>query len=113
MKYITQYWPVLLILLAFLGGRYSSPDHSEEVEKQYKKERNLILEAIAQKQLEVAALDKRMETIEAERVQDSLRFAGALEVNQRAYTALKKKYNEINLNRATHAQLDSVVSVLY
>lgn len=108
-----KYLPYILCVVLFFAGRLSSPDRSKEVEKKYKEEQEIILKAKALGDVKIADLIKAQERVERERVQDSLRFASALEANQRAYNALKRKYNEINLSRATVRQLDSAVSVLY
>lgn len=104
---------ILLALIIFLAGRWTKEDNSKELEAKYKAERKLILDVLGKKQIEVARLQADSEAIRKEMVQDSLRFAGALERNQTAYNRLKKKYNEINLHRADAQSLDSLVSRLY
>jgi gas vesicle protein len=105
--------PYLLIIAAFFAGLFSAPDRSKELEKKFEQEREVILEAIGQKDRQIIEMAAESREIRERMVQDSLRFAGALEANKRAYTALKKRYNEINLNRADAAQLDSILSRLY
>jgi hypothetical protein len=112
MKLILKYWPALLILLAFIAGRFTANDNSDELQENWKQERKLLMEGIIKKQAEVTSLRADSLAIRKEMTLDSLRFSRALEVNQRAYTALKRKYNEINLNRASVHDLDSIVSVL-
>lgn len=113
MKPLLKYWPVLLILLAFLSGRFTASDNTEELEHNWKQERKLLMEGIVKKQAEVTSLRADSLAIRKEMTSDSLRFSRALEVNQRAYTALKRKYNEINLNRADAHTLDSVILSLF
>lgn len=109
-KYIPY---ILLAIIIFLAGRWTKEDNSKELEARYKAERKLILDVLGKKQIEVANLDLKAQKVEKRRVRDSLYFAGKLEANQRAYLALKKKYNEINLSRADAHVLDSLVSGLY
>lgn len=115
MKNIKLYLSLALILTAFAAGLLSgnSRDAEKELEAKYKEERKLILDQLQKKQVEIWHLNEAQKAIERRRVSDSIRFAGALERNQRAYNALKKKYNEINLSRASHAQLDSIIFVLF
>lgn len=109
-----RYIPYAIILLIiFFAGRYSKSDKTPELEQKWKSERKLTLDQLQKKQVEITHLEALQKEIDRRRVEDSLKFASALERNQRAYNALKKKYNEINLNRATAHELDSVVSVLY
>lgn len=111
-KYL-KYLPYVLALVLFLAGRWTAPQPDKELRKKFEAERESILEVIGQKDAQIVRLNEASHAIEKERVQDSLRFAGALESNKRAYSALKRKYNEINLNRANAHTLDSLVSVLF
>ena len=115
MKKYIPYAIALLILAAFIAGRMSGGNNDAEKEllNQWEKEREAYHQAIGQKDAQIVRLNQAQEAINQRRVSDSIRFAGALERNQMAYNRLKKKYNEINLNRATVHQLDSVVSALY
>jgi hypothetical protein len=112
MKPLLKYWPVLLILLAFFSGRFTASDNSEELLENGKQERQLLMEKVVEKQVEITKLRKDSAAVRGKMHLDSLRFAKALQENQRAYNALKRKYNEINLNRATVHGLDSIVSLL-
>lgn len=114
MKTILKYAIPLVILAGiFLAGRYSAPDNSDELKENWKQERKLLMEGIVKKQAEVTSLRADSLAIREQMTLDSLRFSRALEVNQRAYTALKRKYNEINLNRADAHTLDSVILSLF
>ena len=115
MKNLKTYLLLAGIILAFILGLFSGSgkDAERELQERYKAERKLILDQITKKQVEIYKLNQAQKAIEARRVQDSLQFAGALERNQTAYNRLKKKYNEINLNRADAHLLDSIVSELF
>ena len=112
MKHLQKYWPILLILLAFLSGRWTASKDTGELEK-LREDRKVIIQGIINKQVEVTQLRAAQEETERKRVSDSLYYANALQTNKRAYTALKKKYNEINLNRADAHTLDSLLFSLY
>lgn len=114
MTKIKKYIPHLIILLIiFFAGRWSKDNNSPELEAKFKQERKLILDQLQKKQIKVSELENRMREIDSHRVQDSLFYADRLSENQTAYNRLKKKYNEINLNRATHSDLDSLIGVLF
>ena len=113
MKYIKQYFPILLILLAFFSGRWTKDDNSKELEEKYEQERKVDRDSIRELQRRAALKVVEFDHFKKQMKSDSAFYAGKLEANQRAYNSLKRKYNEINLNRATSAQLDSIVSVLF
>lgn len=109
-----KYIPYILILAAFLAGMFlGSSNDSKLLQDKWEKERKVILESLLEKQVREATLIKAGEATEQKRVNDSLYYARQLESNKQAYLALKKKYNEINLNRATVPELDSIVARLY
>ena len=111
---IKQYILPLIILAAiFLAGRFTASDNSDELKDNWKQERKLLMEGIIKKQTDLTRLQADSIAVRKQMTLDSLRFSRALEVNQRAYTALKRKYNEINLNRADAHVLDSLVAGLY
>lgn len=116
MKYILRYWPALLFIAGILIGLLSGNSgrlERKELKEKYQEEQNQILEVIGQKDAEIVRLNEASGAIRERMQSDSAFFAHALNENKRAYSALKKKYNEINLNRASVADLDSLVSVLY
>ena len=111
---IKQYILPLIILAAiFLAGRFTASDNSDELQENWKQERKLLMEGIIKKQTDLTRLQADSIAVRKQMTLDSLRFSRALEVNQRAYTALKRKYNEINLNRASVHELDSLITKLY
>jgi hypothetical protein len=113
MEIIKKYWPVILCVLLFFAGRLTAPKPDKELKAKFEAEREAILEVIGQKDAQIVQMAERSHEIRRQMTLDSLRFAGALEVNQMAYSALKRKYNEINLNRATVHELDSIIAALY
>lgn len=113
MKYILKYLPYLLIIAAFISGRFSAPDNSKEIVKKYEDERDVIFKAIQSKDVVIIGLKAQGDKVDKERKRDSLNFSVQLQANKRAYLSLKKKYNEINLNRASVHELDSIVTGLY
>lgn len=113
MKYILKYWPILLILFAFIAGRFSSPDVSKELQIKFEQERQRDREAISGLLKKITALSSESRTIREQMTLDSLKYSDALERNKQAYQSLKKKYYEINLSRANAHDLDSLVSRLY
>lgn len=114
MTKLTKYIPhIAIALIIFFAGRFSKDDDSKELEALRKKERTMFQQQIIKKQVEIQGLIKAQQEIERQRIEDSIRFAGALERNQIAYNRLKKKYNEINLNRADAHTLDSLLFSLY
>lgn len=113
MKYIQKYWPLLAIIAAFFCGQFSGGKPEKELIQKFEQERERDRAAISNLLKEITHLNAESQTIREQMVQDSIRFTGALERNQRAYTALKRKYYEIDLRRANSSTLDSIVSRLY
>src|SRR5688500_15304389 len=96
-----KYMPLaILALIIFFAGRWTKDDNSKELKEKYEQERQVDRDRISGLVEKLTAKDAESRTINEERIQDSLRFSDALERNQTAYNRLKRKYNEINLNRA-------------
>lgn len=114
MTKLKKYWPfIVLCLIIFFSGRWTKDDNSKELKEKYEQERQRDRDSISVLLKNLTAKHAESRTINEERIQDSLRFADALERNQRAYNSLKRKYNEVNFNRFSAARLDSIVSELY
>ena len=112
MKYI-KFWPVILAALLFFVGRCTAPKPDKELRAKYEQERDAIMEVIGQKDAKIIQMAAESREIRKQMTSDSLKFSVELGANKRAYTALKKKYNEINYTRYTAHDLDSVLSVLF
>jgi hypothetical protein len=105
--------PYALCLILFFVGRLTAPKPDKELKAKYEQERDAIMEVIGQKDGQISRLNEDAEAIKAKFSADSAIFMDKLLDNQRAYSALKRKYNEINLNRADAQSLDSIISRLY
>lgn len=111
-----KYFPYLLCIAFFLLGQFlGTQDKSGEelLKRKFEQEQQWDRDSISALLNKITALSAESATIRERMVQDSLKYSDALERNQRAYLALKRKYDEINLSRATVHDLDSIVSVLF
>lgn len=112
MKSLFKYLPYFLAAALFLAGRWMAPDGKDLIQK-YEVERNYHLSEIKKLNARADDLAKAGLKLAEKMKADSLKTAHALKANNEAYLKLKKKYNEINLNRADAHTLDSLVSGLY
>jgi len=113
MKKIKPFLSYILAAALFFAGRWTSSDNSSELERKYALERKYHLNEIEKLKAAIDDRDKVGQQIVKKMYEDSVKAAIDLRANKEAYGKLKKKYNEINLNRASSVQLDSVLSVLY
>jgi hypothetical protein len=113
MKSLLKYLPYLLAAALFFVGRWTGPDVDNSLLKKYEVERKYHLDEINKRNEQISHLSKQWFKLRQYMIEDSIRYANELKANNEAYLKLKKKYNEINLNRATVHQLDSIVAKLY
>lgn len=113
MKQVVKYGPWVLCVALFFVGRISSPKPDKELIRKYEMEREFHRLQITTLNAKLADRDKSGLAILEKMKSDSLKSADALRANKEAYLTLKKRYNEINLNRADSHLLDSLVSRLY
>lgn len=110
MKYLQKYWPVLLILLAFLSGRFTAPDDSKGELEKLKKDREILIQGIIQKQVEINKLDqhskaqeKKIAKLEVE-VEKSDKKAKAIETRYRKKLADVAKYTPVQRDSFFYAK---------
>jgi hypothetical protein len=113
MKKLKTFLPYILAGGLFFAGRWTGPDNSKELTRKYELERKYHLNEISKLNAALVDRDSLGLRIMRKMHEDSLKTAIDLRANKEAYGRLKKKYNEINLNRASSAQLDSLVEVLF
>lgn len=114
-KDMKKYIPYILILVAFFAGQLSgSNKHAEkELKAKFEQERQRDRAKINELLAKLAIKEGQERTIREKMKEDSIASAAALARNKQEYNRLKKRYNEINLSRATSNQLDSLVEVLF
>jgi hypothetical protein len=98
------------IIAVAVAGLYSGKDDTSVYDE---KEREVHLEMIRRNSERIERLSLDSLTIRQKMYSDSLKYSGLLKANNEAYLKLKKKYNEINLSKASVHDLDSVVAALY
>ena len=113
MTFIKKFWPFILCALLFWAGRLTAPDNSKALEAKYEAERKQDRKAISDLMAKDALKSAEFDRVRDQLRKDSLNFSVQLQANKRAYSALKKRYNEINLNRADSHLLDSIIMKLY
>ena len=113
MKRLANYLPYILAAVLFFAGRWTAPQPDKGLLKRYEVERKYHIDQISKLNARADDLAKAGLRLSEKMKSDSLKFSIALKANNEAYLKLKKKYNEINLNRADAHTLDSVVLSLY
>jgi hypothetical protein len=98
------------MVLTVAGMMFFPLDSTTEYDE---KERAVHLEMIRRNSERIARLSLDSLTIRQKMYSDSLKYSGLLKANNEAYLKLKKKYNEINLSKASVHDLDSLVAALY
>jgi len=113
MKNLSKYIPYILAAVLFFAGRWTSPKPDKELMQKYESERTYHLSQIDSLKGKADDLADTGAAILEKMYSDRLKYENALQANKEAYLKLKKKYNEINLNRADAQLLDSLISSLY
>src|SRR5690606_41683715 len=112
MTKIKQYLPYILAVIMFALGWLISPGDKVD-HKGYEEERQGYESQIRDLNRRIASQDSLSRAILERMTQDSIQYADALKRKDLRIAGLTKRINEIDLSRATSAELDSIIARLY
>jgi seryl-tRNA synthetase len=109
---MNKYLPYIIGAAMFLLGWLIAPGDKVDV-SQYERERETYQKRIEELKALRAAQDSVSAAIRKKMKQDSAAYADALKRKDLRIADLTKRINEIDLSRATSAELDSIIARLY